>query len=252
MTLRLHFHYAAEAHFILETLSYFIGFRIYLRLRKRRGDVVTDEHRWAIIAATLVGAAVGSKVLNWFVDPQILFGAWSNPYFLMSGKTVVGGLIGGLFAVELAKRILGVKRRTGDLFAIPLCAGIAIGRVGCFLAGLDEDTYGDATILPWGVDFGDGVARHPVQLYEIVWLGLIAIWLRRLSRRPHREGDLFKTFMVAYFAYRLIVDFIKPGAPIAISIVGLTTIQWACAAMLVYYAPDLPYLIGVRKAENND
>ena len=101
MTLRLHFSYAGEAHFLFETISYFIGFRIYLRLRKRRGDVVTDEHRWGLIAAALVGAAVGSKVLNWFVDPQILSRNWSNPYFLMGGKTVAGGLIGGLFAGDM-------------------------------------------------------------------------------------------------------------------------------------------------------
>src|SRR4030095_12372491 len=166
----------------------------------------------------------------------------------MSGKTVVGGLIGGLFAVEWAKRVLGVKRRTGDLFAIPLCAGIAIGRVGCFLAGLQDDTYGARTSLPWGVDIGDGVARHPVQVYEVVWLCMVASWLWILSRRPNREGDIFKSFMVAYLAFGLGVELIKPGARIA----GLTAIQWACAAMLVYYAPDLPYLIRVRKAEKND
>ena len=94
----------------------------------------------------------------------------------MSGKTLVGGLIGGLFAVEWTKRLIGVRRRTGDLFAIPLCAGIAIGRIGCFLGGLEDGAYGVATVLPWGVDFGDGVARHPTQVYEILWMGLVAFW----------------------------------------------------------------------------
>lgn len=248
MTLHLHFRYATEAHWLFESLSYFIGFRIYLQLRKRSGDVVTTEQRWWVVAAAIAGAALGGKILNRFVDPALLLRNWNNPYFLMSGKTVVGGLIGGLFAVEWAKCRLGVKQRTGDLFAIPLCAGIAIGRIGCFLAGLRDDTYGAATRLPWGVDFGDGVARHPAQAYEIVWLGLVVLWLYRLSQRPRREGDLFKTFMAAYFAFRLIVEFIKPGIPI----VGLTAIQWACAAMLIYYAPDLPYLIRVRKVEKDD
>jgi len=161
VTLRLHFHYATEAHWFFESLSYLIGFRIHLQLRKRSGDVVTTEQRWRLVAAAIAGAAAGSKILRWFVDPALLLRNWNNPYFLMSGKTVVGGLIGGLFAVEWAKRQFGIKRRTGDLFAIPLCAGIAIGRIGCFLAGLRDDTYGVATDLPWGVDFGDGVARHP-------------------------------------------------------------------------------------------
>src|SRR5260221_11390397 len=73
----------------------------------------------------------------------------------MSGKTIVGALIGGLIAVELAKHILGIKQRTGDLFAVPLCLGIAIGRIGCFLTGLEDHTSGVATSLPWGVNFGD-------------------------------------------------------------------------------------------------
>ena len=81
---------------------------------------------------------------------------------------------------------------------------------------------------------------------------LVALCLWRLSRSHYREGDLFKTFMAAYFSFRLAVEFIKPGAPI----LGLTAIQWACAAMLVYYSPDLPRLIGAlkseRMAEKND
>jgi len=252
VTLHLHFRYATEAHWLFESLAYFIGFRAYLQLRKRSGDVVTAEQRWWVVAAAIAGAALGSKALNWFVDPLLFLRNWNNPYFLMSGKTVVGGLIGGLFAVEWVKRLIGVKRRTGDLFAIPLCAGIAIGRIGCFLAGLQDDAYGVATNLPWGVDFGDGVARHPTQVYEVVWLGLVALWLWRLSGRLRREGDMFKTFMVAYFAFRLFVEFIKPGAPITDVVVGLTAIQWACVAMLIYYAPDLPRLIRIRMAEKND
>jgi prolipoprotein diacylglyceryltransferase len=158
----------------------------------------------------------------------------------MAGKTIVGGLLGGTIAVEWTKRRIGVTRRTGDLFALPLCAAIAIGRIGCFLSGLEDHTTGVATTLPWGIDFGDGVSRHPTQLYEIVWLGLLAGWLIRLRRRPHLEGDLFRAFMVGYLAFRLAVDLIKPG----VAWLGLTSIQWACAAALVYYARDLPRLLG--------
>jgi prolipoprotein diacylglyceryltransferase len=231
-------HYSAAAHFLFESLSYFVGFRLCLRQCKRAGDVVNYEQRKWVIVAAIAGAALGSKVLNWFVEPQLLLRNWHNPYFLMSGKTVVGGLIGGLFAVEWVKRRVGVTARTGDLFAVPLAVGLAIGRIGCFLAGLQDDTYGTATTLPWGVDFGDGVARHPTQVYEILWLTLLTVLLLKLSRKPHREGDLFRIFMVAYFAFRLAVDFLKPRVPIA----GFSAIQWACVAMLIYYARDLPRL----------
>lgn len=238
MNLSFLFRYPVAAHLIFESLSYFVGFRLYLWRRKRTGDVVNFEQRMWVVAAAIVGAALGSKILNWFTDPQLLILNWNNPYFLMGGKTVVGGLIGGLFAVEWMKQRIGVTARTGDLFAVPLAAGLMIGRVGCFLAGLQDDTYGTATALPWGIDFGDGIARHPTQVYEILWLAIVAALLLRLSRKKHREGDLFRIFMVAYFAFRLAVDFLKPRAPIA----GLGAIQWASAAMLVYYARDLPRL----------
>jgi phosphatidylglycerol---prolipoprotein diacylglyceryl transferase len=153
----------------------------------------------------------------------------------MSGKTIVGGLIGGLIAVEWMKRTIGEKSSTGDLFVAPIALGLAVGRVGCFLGGLTDNTYGTPTSLPWAVDFGDGVPRHPTQLYESIFaLGLFC-FLMRTMRRPHRNGDVFKMFMVLYMGWRLAIDYWKPEIRIA----GLSLIQWACAATLVYYSRDV-------------
>jgi prolipoprotein diacylglyceryltransferase len=236
--LRLH------PHFVFESLAYLVGYRVYLKQRKRSGDHLSTRDRTWIVAAAICGAAIGSKLLYWLGDPALTVRRWNDVFYLMAGKTIVGGLIGGLIAVEAIKRRLGILRRTGDLFAIPLCIGIAIGRIGCFLSGLSDDTYGIATGLPWGIDFGDGIRRHPVQLYEIVWLGVLAIGLAWLARKPHREGDLFKGFMLGYFGFRLAIDFLKPGIVFA----GLTSIQWACVMMLLYYCRDLPYMFMRKEA----
>ena len=61
------------------------------------------------------------------------------------------------------------------------------------------------------MDFGDGIPRHPTQLYESIVMALAAVLLARLTRRPHREGDVFKLFMTMYFALRLLVDFLEAG-----------------------------------------
>jgi phosphatidylglycerol:prolipoprotein diacylglycerol transferase len=233
-------------HWVFESLAYFIGFRLYLRLRLRSGDHLSGGNRLWIVAAAAVGAALGSKLLYWFENPALTLQNWNNPYYLMAGKTIIGGLIGGLFAVEWTKRRLAIDRRTGDLFAIPLALGIAIGRIGCFLSGLGDETFGAQTNLPWGIDFGDGVLRHPTQLYEIVYLGVLSVWLYRFSRKFHREGDLFKAFMCGYMGFRFFIEFIKPGLPLA----GLTAIQWASLAMLIYYARDFPYLLRWKEAES--
>jgi prolipoprotein diacylglyceryltransferase len=162
----------------------------------------------------------------------------------MGGKTVVGGLLGGIAGVELVKLAIGEKRATGDLFALPLCVGIAVGRVGCFLAGLPDHTYGLATRLPWGVDFGDGVRRHPTQLYEIVALALIALWIvrarPRLLRGPLVRGDLFRGFVSFYLAFRFSLEWIKPEPR---PWLGLSGIQLAALLGLIYYARDLPRIV---------
>ncbi len=227
--LRLH------PHLVFETLAYFIGFQVYLWQRRRQGDRVGDGARWSVIAAAIAGAAIGSKILYWFEDPAATLQHLTDPVFLLQGKTIVGGLIGGLIGVETTKWVLGVRESTGDLFAVPLAVGAAIGRIGCFLTGLSDQTYGVPTTLPWGVDFGDGVSRHPTQVYESLFLILLAIALAWIARRPHVNGDVFKLFMVSYGAFRLLIDFLKPEPSFA----GLSSIQWAALGLLLYYARDL-------------
>jgi phosphatidylglycerol---prolipoprotein diacylglyceryl transferase len=158
----------------------------------------------------------------------------------MGGKTIVGALVFGLITVELIKRYIGLRQSTGDLYAIPLALGIAIGRIGCFLTGLSDNTYGTPSTLPWAVNFGDGIARHPTQLYEIIFLlTLIPILYKIVILAPSYRfllGDTFKVFMVAYLAFRLLCDFLKPYPRIFL---GLGGIQWACLLTLLYYSPDI-------------
>ena len=162
---------------------------------------------------------------------------------MLSGKTIVGGLLGGTIGVELVTMRLGIKERTGDLFAIPLTLGIAIGRLGCFFGGIADHTYGNPANLPWSVNFGDGIPRHPVQIYEILFLLALAAVLSFLRGELPRNGDLYRVFLVSYLAWRLAIDFLKPG-----SLFGdLTAIQWACVAALAWYSRDIAAMLAFRR-----
>jgi prolipoprotein diacylglyceryltransferase len=218
-------------HTLFEALAYTIGFAVYRRLRAQRGDAISDPTRWTVIAAAAVGAAVGSKVLFWVEDPMLTIAQWRNPAYLMGGKTIVGGLIGGLIAVEWTKRVIGEARSTGDLFALPLCVGIAVGRVGCLLAGPADHTWGRATTSVLGIDGGDGTPRHCLPLYEIAFLAVLGAVIYRMQKSA-RSGDVFRTFMIGYLLMRLVIESLKTDPVFA----GLTTIQWACVATLAYYA----------------
>jgi phosphatidylglycerol---prolipoprotein diacylglyceryl transferase len=233
--------FAISAHFIFESLGYAVGFALYRRDRRRFGDSIEQHDRHSVIVAAVLGAAIGSKLLAGLEDPRALAHApWA---VLLGGKTMVGGLLGGTLAVEWIKKRLRIERRTGDLFAIPMAVGIAIGRVGCFFSGLGDHTYGSATNLPWGMDFGDGIARHPTQLYEVAFLLTLALCLAWLRRRLPRNGELFRIFLLSYLGWRLLIDFLKPEG----TLFGLSAIQWACTLALLFYARDTVRMFSDRR-----
>jgi phosphatidylglycerol---prolipoprotein diacylglyceryl transferase len=222
---------AIHPHLVFELLAYAIGTGIYLTLRRRGGDPLPDADRWSIIAAAGVGASIGTKLVAWASDPALFVAHLQDPVMFMGGKSVVGGLVGALIAVELVKRRIGVVRPTGDLFAVPAAVAIGIGRIGCFLTGLDDHTHGLPTTLPWAVDFGDGIPRHPTQLYELAFVWILAGFLARLDGKL-APGGTFRLFMVSYLGFRIGLEAIKPG----VFFLGLNVIQWMCLATLGYYA----------------
>jgi phosphatidylglycerol---prolipoprotein diacylglyceryl transferase len=139
----------------------------------------------AYVAALVFGAGVGA----------VLFGSANLWLSHLAGvaRSIEGAVFGGIVAVELYKRMAGVTVRTGARFALPLAVGVAVGRIGCFFSGLDDFTHGTPTTLPWGHDFGDGIARHPVQLYESAAMAAFAafyVWraLRRAGERSERPA----------------------------------------------------------------
>jgi phosphatidylglycerol---prolipoprotein diacylglyceryl transferase len=203
------------------------------------GPAISPAQQTSISVGALVGALLGAKLLVMVQHIDLLWQDWRLFALLaLQGKTIVGALLGGLVGVELTKKLIKVRRSTGDRFVYSVLWGTAIGRVGCFLTGLSDRTYGIATTLPWGVDFGDGIRRHPTQLYEIAFLLLLFLVLRRCEnmREGRREGDLFKFYMIAYMGFRFSVDFIKPEFR---PLLGLSAIQMTCLGALVYYRKHL-------------
>jgi phosphatidylglycerol:prolipoprotein diacylglycerol transferase len=148
-------------------------------------------------------------------------------------RSVEGALAGGIVGIELYKWRNGISLRTGARFALPLAIGIAVGRIGCFLAGLDDFTYGTPTALPWGHDFGDGIMRHPVQLYESAAMGALAVFYVvaaiRLNRFVIENG--FYLALGFYGLQRFIWEFFKPyGAVFG----ALTLFHLLSLAILIY------------------
>jgi prolipoprotein diacylglyceryltransferase len=155
------------------------------------------------------------------------------------GRSIEGALAGGIVAVELYKRGAGIKARTGARFALPLAVGVAVGRIGCHFAGIEDFTHGTPTALPWGHDFGDGVSRHPVQLYESAAMAAFAlVYVAQILKPQVLNRDRFwigQGFYLAvgfYGLQRFAWEFIKPYG----ALIGPFTVFHLLSAALVIYA----------------
>ena len=190
------------------------------------------------LAAWASGAAVGVALYRWRLAERLAFvarvagpgyfislaagagvGAWLSGSLntLRQGApalshSVVGALVGAIAAVELYKTVRGVRGSTGGLFVGSFATGIVVGRWGCLFTGLPDRTYGTPTALPWGVDLGDGVPRHPVQIYEsLAMAALLAVYVLGLAvRAPWAMRRGFYVLCAWYGTQRFVWEFLKP------------------------------------------
>lgn len=232
---------STRAHVVLEMAAFAVGGLLYWRAPNTAAPGQDAVSRLGIVAGAALGAAIGSRLLYMAQYWSALSGqTWQ---MWLGGKTIVGALLGGLVGVELAKAALGWRESTGNRFVMPLLVAMIIGRIGCQLSDVTDQTYGNATTVPWAWNYGDGMPRHPTSWYEIAGLVLIA-WLVYGARWAREPGDRFRLFMVSYLLLRLGLEFLKPPfGPAASGTLmpdlwgPLSAIQWACLAGLAYYLP---------------
>lgn len=216
-----------QAYPFFVCLGLIVGAAVYFYEARRKGTM--NENGFMIAVGSLLGAAIGAKVFEWLINYQFIIEHLSQPELLLSGRTITGGLIGGTIGAILAKKMLGIKEKRGNLFAPAVAIGVAIGRLGCFFRGC---CYGKPTDLPWGVNFGDGVLRHPTQIYESLFMFVMFIYLERIKDRPYiKPGALFKRLMISYFVFRFFIEFIRVEP---ILVYGLTVFQVISIAVILY------------------
>jgi phosphatidylglycerol---prolipoprotein diacylglyceryl transferase len=218
---------AVPAYSFFLLLAVIVGLGWYLQ-EQRQQPATRDGQTIYIVIAALFGGIIGAKIPIWIANWRTILASFPNWNLILSGRTIIGGMIGGAVAVFGIKRLLQIEGRRGNVLAPALALAISVGRVGCFLRGC---CYGVPTTLPWGVDFGDSLHRHPTQLYELLYLlvffGFLC-WLKRIVTQP---GHLFDVFIVGYFGFRFAVEFIRIGQP---WILGLTVVQVVCLAAVLY------------------
>ena len=196
-----------------------------------------------VVTGALVGGAIGMRLSGWARHLDLAANPTLVEAWQYGAKSILGGLTGAYLGVLLAKKAIGYRVRTGDLFAPGVALGMAIGRVGCLLT----EPPGRPTGLPWGVHApatlphcpgcAAGLAMHPSFAYEIAFqlaaFGAL-LWLRP---RITRQGELFVMYVAAYAVFRFLVEFTRANETVWL---GLTRPQWFLIPGLALLAWRIP------------
>ncbi len=194
--------YKVMSYHVCMVLAITVGLLLFKR------DSEQNPHTVGIVFAGLLGGALGAKLamlIVYFKELQA-FGDFSS--LLLSGKSIVGGLIGGFLGVLVYKKLFKIKVRLGNRMVVPILVAMAIGRVGCLLNGC---CYGKVTHFPVAMKLGDGQYRHPTQIYEIIFDLSLAWYLNKQHHKmpPLAPGKLYQIFISAYLLFRFFLEFIR-------------------------------------------
>jgi len=215
-------------HDVFTALGVFVAFLVFVWEARHRGRL--DERLAIVAAGCLLGAGLGARAAFVWRYVSVAPAPTVQGFLVQGGKSVVGGLAGAYAGAVLAKRMIGYREKTGDLFAPAVASGMAVGRIGCFLT----EAPGTPTTLPWGIRLNatqiasipnctrcvQGIAYHPSILYEIVFLLALAVALFWLRPRLSVPGELFTVFLLSYAIFRFGIEFVRGNPTMAFGLSG--------------------------------
>jgi phosphatidylglycerol:prolipoprotein diacylglycerol transferase len=234
-------------------LGWLLGGAIFYRAARRDG--MSAEQTLAVMAGCAIGAMAGASVMS------VLFVPWSElPTRLAEGsaflgRTVIGGIAGGIVGVELTKKVIGYTLSTGDAFAVAIPLGHALGRVGCLLHGC---CFGTPSSLPWAMRYPEGsyvhalhagrswieesaaesLPVHPTPLYELAFDLTLFVILLSVRSKLQVRGSLFRLYLVAYASFRFVAEFVR-GDSAAPEGAALKPVQLVLMTAALVYAARL-------------
>jgi phosphatidylglycerol:prolipoprotein diacylglycerol transferase len=227
-------------------LTYLLAFGLFLALASlRAGRPPFTQAGWTrrdvedLLFYGVLGVVIGGRlgyVLfykpgHYLAHPLEILMVWKG------GMSFHGGLLGVIGAMALFGR---ARRRpffqVSDLVAPCVPVGLAAGRLGNFING---ELWGRAAdpSLPWAMVFpqaGDGVPRHPSQMYQLGLEGLLLfVLLWWFTRRPRPTGMVSGAFLVGYGIFRFVAEYFRePDSFLGLLALNMSMGQWLCVPMV--------------------
>jgi len=204
-----------------------------------------DDFITYLIIGLILGGRIGYVL---FYSPKYYL---ENPFEILmvwnGGMSFHGGLIGVIFATQLFSRKHSVNQFILlDLVALSAPIGIFFGRIANFI---NSELIGRATDVPWSVQFVliDNIKRHPSQLYEAFFEGIILFLLLGFFFRKNylqSAGKISFLFLIFYSLFRFFTEFFRtPDPQIGYLVLNLTlgqlmSVLFFIVGILLFYLKD--------------
>ena len=203
-------------------LGWFLSKRIFIKdplLKEKFDDYITY-----LIIGIIIGGRLGYVLLynpNYYLNNLIdIFKIWQG------GMSFHGGLIGIIISsIWFAKKNNQNPFQYLDIVSLVAPIGIFFGRIANFI---NSELYGIETNLPWGVKFiqVDDLYRHPSQLYEALFEGIILFIILLYFRNKglmKTPGLISGLFLIFYSIFRFVIEFFRaPDLQIGYLFLNLT------------------------------
>ena len=202
-----------------------------------------DLLSWMLIGL-LIGARLGyvlfynldyylSNPLEILLPFSIKNGVWT--FTGISGMSYHGGLIGVIYAIWLYARKINLHLFTlADFLTASIPLGFFWGRIGNFING---ELYGRPTESSIGMYFpnaGDYQLRHPSQLYEAFFEGIVLFLVINYFNKHNQLGFNSGLYVFGYGFFRFFIEFFRePDAHLGFIIFSLSMGQLLCIGMML-------------------
>ena len=220
-------------------LAYLMGIltaMAYLRSVLTHTLGLSRDQQTSLMTTVLIGIILGGRVGYVLFYDIVYF--WNNPLQLIAiwngGMSYHGGGIGAMVALLVFSKVHHVSfRQLLDCLSIGATFGVFFGRLANFING---ELYGRVTDVPWGMVFPSGgpLPRHPSQLYEAVFEGVVIFVILRIILKcvDLKPGQLFGIYWVFYATFRFFIEFFRaPDRHIGLLWAGLSMGQILCLMM---------------------
>lgn len=137
-------------------------------------------------------------------NPVIILRIWEG------GMSFHGGLLGVIAGLYLfARKSRKTYFEVNDFIAPMVPLGLGFGRLGNFI---NKELWGRPaeSVIPWAMDYGDHIARHPSSLYQALSEGLILFLIMFFySRKSRPTMAVSALFIICYGTFRFITEFYR-------------------------------------------